>query len=252
MVCKLCLREAGLVESHIIPEFFYKPLYDELHRFYALSIDEDEKNRIVQKGLRETLLCDRCEELISPWEKYVSEVFYGGVEIGIERGKGYWLISNIDYDKFRLFQLSLLWRASVSSLPAFKAVKLGPHEERIRSMLLTKRPGEYCEYGVFVAVPMLQEGGFLKDLIVSPDAARVEGHRVYRFVLGGCSWAFFVSSHSETLRFSHLFLKRDGRLLVSLMRFEDMAMLFEMATKMNESGRVQEAMEYMGRKKEHP
>ena len=36
--CKLCLKEnVKLCESHIIPEFFYIPLYDETHRYRILS-----------------------------------------------------------------------------------------------------------------------------------------------------------------------------------------------------------------------
>ena len=249
MICKLCHRETELMESHIIPEFFYKPLYDDLHRFYALSTDEEEKNRLMQKGLKEKLLCGQCEALISLWEKYVREVFYGGVEITIDRGTRYWVVGNIDYDKFRLFQLSLLCRASVSSLTIFAPVRLGPHEERIRRMLLEKRPGEPHEYGVFIAVPLIPEGGFLKDLIATPDATRMEGHRVYRFVLGECSWAFFVSNHSQTLRFSHLILRKEGRLLVTMMPFERMGMLSGMVSRLVETGKVRETVEFMNKRR---
>jgi len=32
MVCRLCQKEKPLVQSHVIPEFLYRPLYDEKHR----------------------------------------------------------------------------------------------------------------------------------------------------------------------------------------------------------------------------
>lgn len=35
--CKLCLKEKELMFSHIIPEFFYEPMYDEKHRFMQIS-----------------------------------------------------------------------------------------------------------------------------------------------------------------------------------------------------------------------
>lgn len=37
MYCKLCKKEKELRKSHIIPEFFYKLLYDPFHRFNLIS-----------------------------------------------------------------------------------------------------------------------------------------------------------------------------------------------------------------------
>lgn len=52
------------------------------------------------------------------------------------------LLTNLPYRPLKLFRLSLLWRMSVSSLREFALVKLGPHEERIRQMLLQDDPGQ--------------------------------------------------------------------------------------------------------------
>jgi len=35
--CRLCLQERPLRDSHIIPEFLYRPLVDEKHRAAALD-----------------------------------------------------------------------------------------------------------------------------------------------------------------------------------------------------------------------
>ena len=58
-LCRLCRRESNLRFSHILPEFFYLPMYDELHR--TMSVSSDEKEKLVQKGFREYLLCQECE-----------------------------------------------------------------------------------------------------------------------------------------------------------------------------------------------
>ena len=58
--CRLCLEEATLCNSHILSEFFYKPMYDEKHR--ALKFTREPYNRkYIQKGFREYLLCEKCE-----------------------------------------------------------------------------------------------------------------------------------------------------------------------------------------------
>ena len=61
MKCFLCLSEATLRASHVVPEFFYKPMYDEKHRFFTVSSDPERRDRMHQKGVRESLLCDDCE-----------------------------------------------------------------------------------------------------------------------------------------------------------------------------------------------
>ncbi len=54
-----------------------------------------------------------------------------------------------DYATFKLFHLSVLFRASVSSLSTFQEVNLGAlHEERIRQMLLNEDPGKDWEYPI--------------------------------------------------------------------------------------------------------
>ena len=47
----------------------------------------------------------------------------------------------VEYEPFKLFHLSVLFRASVSTLPTFADVSLGPHEERLRNLLLARRAG---------------------------------------------------------------------------------------------------------------
>ena len=136
MGCKLCLKQKKLQKSHIIPEFFYQPLYDNLHKFNVITTSSKEKNKPEQKGIRERLLCYDCEQLLSPNEDYVRRVIYGGTEIKISRDGNNVIIWNTDYIKFKLSQLSLLWRSSVSKLKYFSNISLGPHEEKIRQMLI--------------------------------------------------------------------------------------------------------------------
>ena len=57
MICRLCLVESELQDSHIISEFQYKPLYDEKHRFFVISSDPRKNDFYEQKGFREKLLC---------------------------------------------------------------------------------------------------------------------------------------------------------------------------------------------------
>src|SRR5205809_2236864 len=75
--CALCRQERPLRKSHVIPEFMFKPLYDEKHRFWSVTNVLSKQNRLFQKGLREKLLCDACEQRLSEHESYASAVFFG-------------------------------------------------------------------------------------------------------------------------------------------------------------------------------
>jgi hypothetical protein len=75
-ICRLCGNDAELCDSHIVPEFLYKPLYDGKHRTLHARGDLTSK-RLVQKGLRERLLCVECERRIGEIERRVA----GGWEL---------------------------------------------------------------------------------------------------------------------------------------------------------------------------
>jgi hypothetical protein len=193
--CKLCLEERELRLSHIIPEFLYKPAYDEKHRASELIVDQAQL-RYLQKGLRERLLCDGCEGRIGIYEKYFADAWFQG-HLRPERPKGRIVsIAGLDYRLFKLFHLSVVWRAGVSSLEFFELVKLGPHAERIREMLIRGDPGPWERYPFWATLTVDPESRrIIDDLIIEPTRAKVEGHVVYTFSYAGCTWHFFVTSH---------------------------------------------------------
>src|SRR5690554_1024049 len=127
-VCLLCEESRELCNSHIIPEFVYKALYDDKHRFHTLSVSGSAPPSYGQKGLRERLLCASCETQLSVHERYVNLLFTGQTQINVSRKGSLIEVNGIDYRHFRLFGMSILWRAHVSNLPFFAAVDLGPHE----------------------------------------------------------------------------------------------------------------------------
>lgn len=52
-ICKLCKNERELQESHIVPEFMYRPLYNEKHKTVGYLLGRGKpKPQFVQKGRR--------------------------------------------------------------------------------------------------------------------------------------------------------------------------------------------------------
>ena len=169
--CALCQQVAVLRKSHIIPEFLYGTLYDEKNRFNTFGKTGKPEVGIEQKGFRERLLCDYCEQRFSRHEGVAALFYYGTVEafaaqqsvVNYRGGLKFTriskdaqptmdvipellLVEGVDYPALKLFLLSLLWRMGVSRLHFFREVELGPHESRLREMLLKNDPGEPDEY----------------------------------------------------------------------------------------------------------
>ncbi len=101
--------------------------------------------KFLQKGVREPLLCDACEQLLSAYERYVSRVFAGRSNVEAKQDGGLIHLRGIDYTKFKLFALSILWRASVSSLDMFNQVELGRHGPILVSMIREGNAGSQIE-----------------------------------------------------------------------------------------------------------
>jgi hypothetical protein len=206
--CRLCLTEGSLCSSHIYSEFLYKSLYDEKHRVYGLRPIEGSKNAVLWKGLREYMLCASCEQYLSTYEGYASKVLRDLPELGSKPPGAVVRVDGIDFTKFKVFQLSLLWRSGVTRQMSFREVNLGPHEERLRRMVLKGDPGKPMDYCCLLMRTQGSEA--LSHIIQLPGHLRIFEHHAYDMILFGMIWIFIVSSHSRQIREKDSFLSEAG------------------------------------------
>lgn len=234
-VCRLCLLPGALCRSHIVPEFVFKPMYDHKHRFFVMSNDPETPTTHKQRGLTERLLCKRCETHLSRFENYVRKLFYGGVEFnGTIEGNVY-RMSEIQYTELKLCFLSILWRMSVSSLPLFAEVHLGPHEEPLRKMILAGEPGPASRYGFACLAPEI-DGKVYSDLVLQPTLVRNSGHHFYRLVIGGLVFIFVVSGHNIEPFIQRFFVQEDGTWLLVKMDISKIDFLYQWLTETARKG----------------
>jgi len=191
--CRLCDESVKLCSSHVVPEFLYERLYDEKHRFIELTDVRKGAAKRTQKGHRELLLCSACEGRIARFERHARRLFVDDLPPFIARSKRIREHPRIEYALTKLFFLSVLWRASVSTLPLFKHVSLGPHEDVIRGMLEREDAGQALDYPVIV-YSLYMDGQHLRDFIVEPTYVRIEGRLCYRLVLPGFVVFIYVAS----------------------------------------------------------
>ncbi len=204
------------MRSHIFPELLWQTVYDANH--VAMTSQQGMKfARKLRKGLREPLLCSECEALIGRYEHYFAGVWLNPpvLPTQVSPDANAVHLSGLDYIKFKLFHLSIIWRCGVAQMPEFGNVKLGPHEPRLREMLLSGSAGTSIEYPLSAAVVIQpQTRKVMKDFLVTPQTAREQsGAKSYVGVYAGCLWRVGVSNHPSARPTP---LKEDGSISMAL------------------------------------
>ncbi|HEX6901264.1 MAG TPA: hypothetical protein VF789_16185 [Thermoanaerobaculia bacterium] len=206
--CRLCGSEGPLVESHIVPEFMYGPVYKD-HRMVGFARSGGTlKPKTYQMGFREPLLCRRCDQFlnhsyeqpnVTTWRALIE----GGDRPGLSRssnitreGTIYINIKGVDYASFKLLLLSILWRASIAEREEYASVHLGSHEESIRKMLLAQDPGPQLLYPCVLT--LLNRPVRLMSPVVP---GRYGMHSTYQVIITSAVLWFFISpfTHSEPM-----------------------------------------------------
>lgn len=229
--CNLCLEEKELIKkSHIIPEFFYRQsgMYDDKHRMNSLTKDDILQNikfKKEQSGIYDSyILCADCDNgIISSYEKYASNTIYG-TNIPIEHcpdcinyGDTNPIISicrNVDYAKYKLFLLSILFRASITKDDFFDEVKLSmENQEKLRKMVYEGNPGKFNDFPFLVSTFASSEN-ISTDIFINPAKAEQNGETTYTFVFAGMSFQFYEGENLKTDEFDAFLMKPDNVLKI--------------------------------------
>ena len=210
-ICSLCKENRELRYSHILPEFLYLNLY-ELKKHRVILFGSSQKVKFIQKGIREHLLCQECETKLSRYEGYTKRVLLKIPEFSRHPSGKFIFLEGVNCEQFKIFQLSILWRASVSQNPMFMNVNLGKHEEKIRCMLNEENPGKFNNYGSFIVI--VPNPKKVDKILLSPMKEKLFGHTGYIFMTGNLFWYFIVSSHPVEGAVQEMFLQESDLLRI--------------------------------------
>ncbi len=216
-VCKLCRARAELRKSHVLSDMLYDNVIDPGSHPRMVVVRDVEQGRVSDKtrqtGFRERLLCDKCETQFSGYESYAARHFFNAKLPPPSEGALITMRVN-DYAKLKLFFLSLLWRVSVAEGEFFRCVDLGPHEERLREMLIAGNPGEPEDYGCLVTALIPERDASVENVITMPASTRVDGHNGCMLVFRGFVFQYFISRHNISAGVRKAFLNRNGEMLM--------------------------------------
>ena len=187
MTCRGCGREKKLIKAHIIPESFFRGLRDGQKAPKIYSTTEGIHPKKAPIGVYDMeILCNDCEQNFQTLDDYGCQVLIKNeqdLEPLLRGGKivGY-RINNVDTTKLKLFFLSILWRASISTQYFYSKVALNRLEEKVKNLIWENDPGGTHDFSFVLA---RFEGDGAGRVILDPHEERWFGVRYYRFYLYG-------------------------------------------------------------------
>ncbi|MBN6739566.1 hypothetical protein JKG47_03275 [Acidithiobacillus sp. MC6.1] len=194
--CNLCDLERPLCKSHIIPKAFFRDAMAK-ERDCGLNMITPERIEVGKMaGEYEHLLCQNCEVLIGKYDDYGTRFFrrQAGERLSTFNGEAVPddidLIGNVDLRLLRLFIISVLWRASISSRPFFDKVDLGPFELVAKQII---RDEITLSDGLFpFFMNRYAETDHAKRMLFNPLPTRIGQLRFFNVNMGGFNVAVKV------------------------------------------------------------
>jgi hypothetical protein len=229
MKCKLCLEEKELIKkSHILSDFLFLNVREEDNMMLLMNVDSKSKQdanpkKVYTPEFEGGILCANCDNhILGANESYAAYVLYGKGSDTREPlvqkqkhpdGKLLSLYAeNVDYVRFKLFLLGLIWRASISTRPFFKQVTLGPYEEVIRKMLLEGRSGQRDEFPCVISY-FHDKDSLPAKVAMAPYKFRKRGIG-YVIHLGQLIFMYFISPGSIDADFLEATISPEGALRI--------------------------------------
>lgn len=144
-------------------------------------------------------------------------------------------LTDVPVRVFRLFHLSVLWRAHVAQSPSFANVRLGDqHANRIKQVLISEQLNSATTYVVrafgYFDAPTRD---IVHSVVMAPSVNRAGPARQYKFVYGGCAWQYTVASH--TVPKFQIDLQESGEMYIPLINFLEDSHMRDLMVALGES-----------------
>jgi len=174
----------------------YQPLKNDKGQMYSLGHD----TRVTQKGRWEYLLCEACEKRLNdsyetPFKKiWMDTIPPDFTMLDVKASRPAVTVSLPDFAAFKLFHLSVLWRAAVSGFTNDPAISLGKYQDELRALVLSGDPGEPGHFPIIAALSI--DANKRPVGTVAPLAhgtGRFEGHHYYMMSYAYCDWIFIIA-----------------------------------------------------------
>jgi hypothetical protein len=220
--CRLCLQQAELQHSHLLPRALYRMIGTGTDRVHPDTVQLTLNSRTKSsEQARRHLLCSLCEQCLNEnGERWVLHNCY--------RGRGRFrlrselrrrtILSGAEIEAYMAFEeevarlsyfcLSVVWRASLCDWycrgERYQQVELGPYQEGIRKYLKGEAPVPH-RVGVMVMLSGLERPVLAMSF---PFSYREDSHHCHRFHIPGVTFVATVGGGDSSMIEDHLSVLR--------------------------------------------
>jgi hypothetical protein len=191
--CRLCEQTAELCRSHIVPDFCRMPILNDKKQVIEYCPATGKKSK-KQTQRRERLLCSDCELLLSKYEATFKRNWMDTIPSQFADSDTV-VFKMDDYDQYKLFHLSILWRAAVAGYTDGRPASLGPYEDVLRKMILTGDAGKDGDF--FIYGQILVDENRCPRTVITPlvkSRGRVDGHQTRVMQYAFAEWEFVIGT----------------------------------------------------------
>jgi len=222
--CKYCGRLKTLVKSHIIPRSFCEiKSFQQNASYNALSLPSDSEDlKPVKRSIGvydDELFCKDCEDKFMIYDAYAFKILneQGNRRKTLRDEQGQVLgayYETYDYNKLKLFFISVLLRAGLSDVFFFKHIKVGPYLELLKEAIDAGQAPAANDFAVFLAYyDEIKKG----PILFPPAQKRIEKIKFYHFHIGQVIFYIKIDKRDTPQGLQPIILKPWGKLF--LMRF---------------------------------
>ncbi len=209
--CLLCGKFGELAKiSHIIPKFMYKGMENQTNKIAVTILKDSVKTEteIEHRYFDKNIICLDCERVkLSQLDNYGNRVLFGDQKL-IDSFRSSTLeypemkvcmIENFDYLRFKLFLLSVLWRANISKQMFFENINLSSRAELLRQAILSKDLS-LCEDVRISIFGLMFDRNKLMKVIPKPRHIITESIDVYLFMIYGIVYNFIYKDDDNAFK----------------------------------------------------
>ena len=226
MNCKGCGENKKLIKAHIIPKSFYMDLRGDANHLNVVPSDKDVRESRSNIGdYDQNILCKECDSIIESYDDYGKKVllddnpnlvpyYRNGELLG-------WELSEFNSTRLKLFFLSILWRASISSRHFFRRITLGEYEDVLKELIWSGGDDGNRTFGVILAKFLPANIAGVEKSILDPDNLQIEERNYYRLYLGGYNAWIRVDDSGPAQRFKNLEISENANLKIVPRSFQN-------------------------------
>lgn len=198
----------------------YHGMFGKNHTLAQINIDNPSKKKLMQTGdIDRNILCSSCDnEVIGSYERYASKILLDEntytETVSLDGMKCF--EKPVDYKQLKLFLLSILWRANLTSLQSYKYIDIGQHEECIRNMLFNGAADKSDIFPVSI-IKIIPPKSYQAKIIIEPITISLGEHDCCIFYVNGFFYNFTLSKHTTKVLFDSFAIKEDNRLIIPVL-----------------------------------